>query len=81
MRAALKVEWRWVPVSESENAERCQHLRELLLRGARRLSQAAGLARRLEASASEAPSKSNFPAVPPSVSGDQHYTTEKEKVS
>jgi len=76
MRAALKVEWRWVPVSESENAERCQHLRELLLRGARRLSQAAGLARRLEASASEAPPRSNFPHAPPSAVGNEQNTAD-----
>jgi hypothetical protein len=37
MKGALQVEWRWVPASESENAERCQRLRVLLLRGARRL--------------------------------------------
>ena len=37
MSGTLQVEWRWVPVSEDENAERCQRLRELLLRGARRL--------------------------------------------
>jgi hypothetical protein len=43
----------------------------------------ARLATRPEACASEAPPKSNFPAVPPSTMGSQLNTTEnhKEKVN
>ena len=60
MKAALQVEWRWVPVSESENAERCQRLRELLLRGARRLSQSGRPNSGLEASVGIEQPKMNF---------------------
>ena len=36
----------------------------------------AGLAGRLEVPASEAPPRSNFPAVPPSTTGNSHKTAE-----
>jgi hypothetical protein len=71
MSDALTVEWCWVPVSESENAERCQRLRELLLRAAQRLSQSACLAQRPEASVCNVPPRSNFPAVLPSTMGNE----------
>lgn len=31
------VEWRWVSVTASENRQRCESLRRVLLRGARRI--------------------------------------------
>jgi hypothetical protein len=75
MTGALQVEWRWVPLSQGENAERCARLRHLLLRGARRLS--ACPAKGLEASSNQFSPQSNFLDACPLASGESTNSAEE----